>query len=223
MLVTVRLAPSRLGRCLAAALDLLQSQEQSAKVAFRARLLRKRLQPAGRRLRLMLSGSEKFLDLRRAAGPRCGILGAAAAGLVLCATTAADAPDVRPIFIVVSKPDPRVPRLEKFFEIYHCPAPRHTSEYLRTADRYGLDYRLLPAISIRETLCGVTAKQPNNHWGYHPGRQSFPSIEVGLKVLGQRLAQNPLYKGKTLQAKLFTYNPLPAYPDEIERIMRQIE
>ena len=83
-------------------------------------------------------------------------------------------------------------------------------------------HRLLPAVSIRETLCGVADMQ-NNLWGYHPGRQTFPSVSVGIDYVARQLAQNPFYKGKPLQEKLFTYNPRPAYPDEIRRIMRQIE
>lgn len=113
--------------------------------------------------------------------------------------------------------------LEKFFRYYHCATPYHSFEYLRAADGYGLDYRLLPAVSIRETLCGATSKQENNLWGYHPGQQSFTSIAEGIEVIAKRLAQHPLYRGKTLQDKLFTYNPRPAYPKEVERIMSQIE
>ncbi len=143
----------------------------------------------------------------------------AGVGLVLFATQTADIPAAT----FTAGLDPRIDRLERFFKIYHCPAPHDTSEYLRAADGYGLDYRLLPAVSIRETLCGMTERQQNNRWGYHPGRQSFPSIEVGIDFLARRLSQHPLYKGKTLQDKLFTYNPLPAYPDEVKRIMRQIE
>jgi len=146
------------------------------------------------------------------------LLAAAAMGVVLSATTVTDLPAQR-----TPQPDPRIARLEKFFEIYHCPTPRYTSQYLRAADRYGLDYRLLPAVSIRETSCGKNANQRNNPWGYHPGRQDFPSIEAGLEVLAQRLAENSLYKGKTLPDKLFTYNPMPAYVDEVTWIMRQIE
>ena len=144
-------------------------------------------------------------------------IGVGAASLALCATTTADVPAAR----IRPTPDPRIARLESFFKIYHCPAPYHTSEYLRAADGYGLDYRLLPAISIRETLCGMTAKQQNNRWGYH--RESFPSIEVGIDFLAHRLAQHTFYKGKALQDKLFTYNPRTAYPEEVKRIMRQIE
>ena len=148
----------------------------------------------------------------------------AAAGLALYATSTADVPAARerPAPSFASKPDPRIGRLERFFRMYRCPEPYRISEYLRAADGYGLDYRLLPAISIRETRCGAEEKD-NNRWGYHPGRQTFPSIPVGIDFVAQQLARNPPYKGKTLDAKLFTYNPRSAYPDEVKRIMRQIE
>jgi hypothetical protein len=162
---------------------------------------------------------------------RLAALGARAVGatvvLPFIATTVADIPAVRtrPIPAIVWKAesglDPRIARLEKFFKIYHCPSPHHSVEYLRAADGYGLDYRLLPAVSIRETLCGVSEKQQNNHWGYH--RESFTSIEEGIDFLARRLTRHPLYRGKAVRDILFTYNPLPAYPEEVRRIMQQIE
>jgi hypothetical protein len=149
---------------------------------------------------------------------------AAAACLALCASSTADMPAAprQAATHPDSRADPRAARLERFFHIYHCPAPYHVSEYLRAADDYGLDYRLLPAVSIRETTCGV-AETENNRWGFHNGLAGFSSIEAGIDFMAHRLAEHPYYKGKTLQQKLFTYNPLAAYPDEVTRIMRQIE
>ena len=141
---------------------------------------------------------------------------AASTAIVLSAIPAADAPGMTQV------PDERAARLGVFFQRYHCPAPHHIRDYLRAADGYGLDYRLLPAISVRETGCGITAKE-NNRWGYHPGRQTFTSIEVGIDYVARQLAENPLYKGKTVRDKLYTYNPRPAYPREVESIMRTIE
>jgi hypothetical protein len=142
----------------------------------------------------------------------------AAASLALCANSSATLPAelLRPI------PDPRVARLEQFFDKYRCPAPQHVTAYLKAADGYGLDYRLLPALSIRETHCGIEETR-NNRWGYHPGGQGFRSVEVGIEFVARQLAQNPTYRGKSLRDKLFTYNPLPAYPGEVQRIMAQIE
>jgi hypothetical protein len=141
-------------------------------------------------------------------------------GFALCANTTADVPFLTPVRVV--KADLRGARLEKFFRMYGCPAPHHVAEYLRAADSYGLDYRLLPAVSIRETLCGVAAWE-NNRWGYHPGQQAFSSVEVGIDFVARVLAQGDFYKGKTLEEKLLTYNHRPAYTDEVKGIMRQIE
>jgi hypothetical protein len=187
MRVTIRLTPSWLARCLAAAEGFWVCQ-------------RKRPQYTA-----------IYVWVR--------VAGAAAASLALFATTTADLPAalVKPV-----PHDSRIARLETFFGLYNCPHPHHTAEYLRAADGYGLDYRLLPAISIRETSCGLT-EQENNRWGYHPGRQTFPSIEAGIDFVARQLAENGYYKGKTLREKLFTYNPLPAYPEEVQWIMRQIE
>ncbi len=152
-------------------------------------------------------------------------VGAVAAGLLLSAAAPTDFPvnrasETGPHAL---QPDQRFARLEKFFKYYRCEAPYHTSDYLHAADAYGLDYRVLPAISIRETGCGKAAKPENNLWGFHPGRQSFSSVGAGIEFLARRVMQHPAYRGKTLHEKLFTYNPLPSYPGEVERIMRQIE
>jgi hypothetical protein len=165
-----------------------------------------------------LAAAEKFLR-----SPRnwSRAFTTAAFGMMLCAKTTADLPaNTRtPSQILLEM---RAARLQKFFGHYHCPQPYYTFEYLRAADKYGIDYRLLPAISIRETQCGVTEKQ-NNRWGFHPGEGRFPSIEAGIEFMTRRLAQHQCYRGKNILDKLFTYNPRPAYPGEVQRIMSQIE
>jgi hypothetical protein len=120
------------------------------------------------------------------------------------------------------KLDVRVSHLGAFLEAHHCPEPHYVDEYIRAADRYGLDYRLLPAISVRETSCGWTEKN-NNRWGFHPKTQTFVSVESGIEFLSRHLAEQRPYAGKNLNEKLFTYNPRIAYPAEVERIMKQIE
>ena len=168
-----------------------------------------------------LAAAEAFLTSERSKLASLGarVLGTTIAGLALSATTTADVPADR----IQRFPDPRIARLDKFFKTYHCPTPYPTPDYLRAADTYKLDYRLLPAVSIRETLCGRAEREQHNAWGYHPGHQTFPSIEAGIDFVARRLAEHPYYRGKTLKDKLFVYNPRPAYPDEVSRIMQQIE
>jgi hypothetical protein len=119
-------------------------------------------------------------------------------------------------------PDPRIVRLESFFHRYHCPAPLYVADYLQKADKYGLDYRVLPAISIRETHCGL-AESGNNRWGFRNGAVNFASIEAGIDFMTHRIAEHPYYRGESLPRKLFTYNPRASYPQEVLRIMRQID
>jgi hypothetical protein len=151
---------------------------------------------------------------------------ASVAGILLFASTVADATvDTRPALAAAiqrSRIDPRVARLKTFFRLYNCPAPDYVSEYLRIADQNDLDYRLLPAISIRETQCGLHEKG-NNWLGFHPDEVTFPSPLAGIEFIGRRLAEHPFYKGKSLEKKLFMYNPYPKYPGEVLWIMRQIE
>jgi hypothetical protein len=151
-------------------------------------------------------------------------------GILFFATVTADADltgDTRPTFelsapVARSLTEPRSARLARFFRLYRCPEPMYISEYLRIADENRLDYRLLPAISIRETQCGVHENR-NNRLGYHPEEASFPTVLAGIEFIGKRLAEHPYYRGKDIAAKLFRYNPMPAYPDEVQRIMHQIE
>ena len=48
--------------------------------------------------------------------------------------------------------DTRVEKLVAFFRAYRCPQPFHVQEYLRAADANAIDYRLLPAVSVRRAL-----------------------------------------------------------------------
>lgn len=191
---------------------------------------RKRLTPA-------LSQKVLALQARLRANPTAGLeviarkFGTAAVGLTMCAVTAADgtvvvavprAPTPPPQPMPVFHADPRIARLEAFFDSYACPSPRHIAEYLRVADTYGIDYRILPALSVRESTCGHY-QQMNNRWGWDNARSGFGSIPAGIEYVGRQLAQAPQYKGKSLDQMLWTYNPLPPYPGEVKKLMQKIE
>ena len=150
--------------------------------------------------------------------PRYGRLARAAVlGVMACAAVASD--NTLP---VSNKADPRGARLEAFFKAYDCPSPLHVEEYLRAADSHALDYRILPAISLVESTCGAFEKM-NNRWGWDSAQSGFPSVPAGIEYITGQLAENPHYKGKTTQEKLFTYNPYPQYVRQVEQLMQQIE
>jgi hypothetical protein len=118
-------------------------------------------------------------------------------------------------------PQERASRLERFFDSYHCPSPRHTSDYLRAADAYHLDYRLLPAISVIESKCGFYPRL-NNRWGWTSSR-GFSTVRAGIDFIAGRLADGYFYKDKTTDEKLLIYNPSPRYARFVKRLMEEIE
>jgi hypothetical protein len=139
---------------------------------------------------------------------------AAVVGLLTCAAIAADD--------TVAPRDQRIFRLESFFKAYNCPNPLHVEEYLGAADAYEIDYRLLPAISLLESTCGFYGRK-NNRWGWDSNQSGFSSVVAGIHYVARQLAENPYYKGKTLEEKILMYNPDPHYVSSVRRLMRQIE
>jgi hypothetical protein len=119
-------------------------------------------------------------------------------------------------------PDDRWLKLQAFFESYHCPAPYHVEDYLREADKNAIDYRLLPAISVRESTCGRHGRL-NNHWGWDSARSGFASVKAGIRYLARKLALGESYKDKTVDGKLQIYNPNLRYAVEVKKLMEEIE
>ena len=149
--------------------------------------------------------------------PRYGRLARAfVLGVTACAAVASDST------LPARDPDPRGVRLEAFFKAYDCPAPLHVEEYLRAADSHALDYRHSSGdIPGGEHLRRLPEdEQP---LGLGLGAERVP-LGAGRHRLHHRAAgREPRYKGKTVQEKLFTYNPYPQYVRQVERLMQQIE
>ena len=118
--------------------------------------------------------------------------------------------------------DERRERLEAFFQSFGCPSPHYVDEYVGAADTYAIDYRLLPAISVLESTCGIYQRS-NNRWGWDSARRGFASFRSGLEYIAGQLAHGRYYKNKTLEEKVRMYNPNPQYLREVAKLMRKID
>jgi len=118
--------------------------------------------------------------------------------------------------------DPRLNALRAFFERRDYPAADLSEDFIRAADAYQLDWRLLPSISILESSGGRRAR--NNNWfGWDSGRAQFSSADEGIYRVAYHLARSRIYRGKNLHEKLRNYNSVDAtYPSRIASLMRQI-
>ena len=115
--------------------------------------------------------------------------------------------------------DPRLERLRAFFDKANCPAQYYVDAFLEAADRYDLDWRLLPSLSYIESTGGKSARK-NNIFGW--GAAEFSSPSASIHEVGYRLANSILYRDKDLDDLLSTYNPLPEYAQKVKSVMRQI-
>jgi hypothetical protein len=117
--------------------------------------------------------------------------------------------------------DPRLDTLTQFFQEADCPAAEYSDVFLEAADDYDLDWRLLPSISYVESTGGKAAPH-NNIFGWDSGRAEFASVQAGIHEVGYRLTHSSLYKNKTLDALLATYNPNTTYATKVKSVMRRI-
>jgi hypothetical protein len=117
--------------------------------------------------------------------------------------------------------DPRLSRLKRFFSELESPAYFLAEEFLAAADRHGLDWRLLPSISIVESGGGREFKN-NNIMGWDSCQEAFPSPQAGVEIVASRLADSKFYKTKDLDHKLATYNPVPGYARRVKALMNRL-
>lgn len=136
---------------------------------------------------------------------------AAPAGPALEATATKQAP----------QRDPRVNRIHQFFKSKGCPLSKLAEDFVREADAHKLDWRLLPSISYIESSGGKRF-QNNNVFGWDSGRAKFESVRAGIHAVAESLRNSPLYRNKTTDQVLRTYNPFPGYLQRVKSVMRAL-
>jgi hypothetical protein len=111
--------------------------------------------------------------------------------------------------------------LRRFFKDNHCPAENYADVFIREADEHGLDWRLLPSISLAESGGGRNAPG-NNLFGWANGKTTFESITAAIHHVATFLEIGKPYRGKNIDAKLLTFNHRPEFRVAIMNLMRQI-
>lgn len=95
----------------------------------------------------------------------------------------------------------RVDVLTEFFSKYKSPLEKYSKLIVDTADKYGIDYRLIPAIAMQEsTLCKKIISGSYNCWGYGIyGKKvtKFANFDEAIETVTKSLARE--YKEKGLQ------------------------
>jgi hypothetical protein len=120
--------------------------------------------------------------------------------------------------------------IDKYFASMNLPLAGYGEAFVTSAEKYDLDYRLLPAIAMRESTGGkFSCPGSKNVFGWHSCKTKFSTYEEAIDKVAQHLAgevksTKGYYGNKSVRKKLRTYNSvIPPYVDQIISIMNKIE
>ncbi len=77
------------------------------------------------------------------------------------------------------------------------PLASYSGHIVEVSDKYSIDYRLIPAIAMKESQGGLTARSSYNAWGFDNGRSVFSSWESAIDIVGKTLKTRYIDKGLT--------------------------
>lgn len=101
--------------------------------------------------------------------------------------------------VSIENKDGRIINLDDFFKSYASPLEGHAEIIVSEADKYKIDYRLLPAIAMQEsTLCKKIIKNSYNCWGFgiYTGKiTKFDSYDEAIAVITKTMAQKYVQQG----------------------------
>ncbi|HCB23144.1 hypothetical protein A3B42_04470 [Candidatus Daviesbacteria bacterium RIFCSPLOWO2_01_FULL_38_10] len=116
------------------------------------------------------------------------------------------------IFQQVDYLDARSILVRNFFKKYNSPLQDLNTQFIEVADKYELDFRLLPAIAMQESLGGKKViKDSYNPFGYGIYGNlviKFASWEEAVEKVGKALKQDYLNQGLNTPDKIMAkYTP----------------
>lgn len=112
----------------------------------------------------------------------------------------------------ISSFDGRAKIVESFFRKYNSPLYFYSENFIQVADKYNLEWRLLPSIAMQESNGGrKVIKHSFNPFGfgiYGNKVVKFTSWEDGIERVGKTLKQEYIDKGyKTVEQIMVKYTP----------------
>ncbi len=122
--------------------------------------------------------------------------------------------------------------IDAYFKKYDMPLAGTGMKMVLEAEKNDIDWRLLPAIAVRESTGGKHAckKVSNSFFGWGSCKINFKSTDSAIETVALNLGgNNPNtdhhYAGKTTKEILQKYNPptiVPKYADQVMDIMDAI-
>jgi hypothetical protein len=121
--------------------------------------------------------------------------------------------------------------IDTYFTKYDAPLKGYGMKFVLEAEENDIDWRLLPAIAMRESTGGKYAckKVTNSVFGYGSCKLNFNSIDESIEIVARSIGgNNPKtahhYENKTTLQILKKYNSIiPNYGGQVAKIMKTIK
>lgn len=146
------------------------------------------------------------------------------------------AEDTQKTVDIPAKVDPRKAKLYNFFAHYNAPVGLNIDDFLETADKYNLDYRLLPAIAGSESTFGrhTPSCADFNPFGWTSttspcGFWRFATFGEAIRFVGEKIATGTYYTTYQRTGKIsdlaISYNPggTEEWTYKVTRFMEEID
>jgi len=108
----------------------------------------------------------------------------------------------------IEQKDGRTEKIRQFLERYESPLEPYAQDIIDAAAKYGLDYRLIPAIAMQESnLCAKIPSDSHNCWGYgiYGGKvHKFADYKEGIYTVSKTLATKYAKKGLVTPDQIMT-------------------
>ena len=109
--------------------------------------------------------------------------------------------DSKPVAIEVKELDERAKILSKYLASYNSPMQHNAQDFIDAADKYDLDWKMLPAIAGVESTFGKHIPGGYNAYGWaiynRNSRFGFKSWRDGMFIVAKGLREGYLNKGLT--------------------------
>lgn len=118
--------------------------------------------------------------------------------------------------------DSKVAKVHKYLSLRGAPLAQYSQELVKAAEHYGIDYRLVAAISIIESSGGKHNFRTYNAWGW--GKSGFESWEDGIWTVSKGLSTYYAKGMTTPKAISYSYCPPNAnsWANKVSYVMNMI-
>lgn len=125
-----------------------------------------------------------------------------------------------PVYVPDSK---KVSRIKALFVKRNSPLAEYAEEFVKAADHYGIDYRLVASISIIESSGGLHTFRQYNAWGW--GKKGFANWKEGIWEVSRGLGKyySKGLKTPKLISKYYCPPTADSWANKVQYVMNSIE